>query len=90
MPTGKPARRACAILGLHPRNFASGWLACLRDKEFFNKQGGQSARPPSGHIDCYTSAAAPGGPSSQCGAMKADACASRMTPSCPGCPFALS
>lgn len=29
---GKPARRVCAILGLHLYNFASSWLACHKDR----------------------------------------------------------
>lgn len=40
---GKPARRACAILGLHLCTFASGWLACLKDKELSPRKGRQAA-----------------------------------------------
>lgn len=43
---GKPARYACAKLGLHQWNSASGWLACLKDKEFLNNREGCPVCPP--------------------------------------------
>lgn len=80
------ARCACAILGLHPRNFASGCLACLRDKEFFNKQGGQSSslHPDTSPFHISSSPSRPALP-------KAGACASQTTPSHLGfiCPFLM-
>lgn len=85
---GKPARRASTIFGLHLHTFASGWLACLKDKELFRRQGRLEALR--GDRDMAAHQPQPHWVLAAHGGLWGRLLCSQETSSHSGCPFALS